>query len=1380
MIRMSLRRIIVSALCVVLSFPVWADSTWNSHFAYNNVEQIAMTPDKVFAISDGNMFSVDKSNGYNQWKIQKYDRQSGLHGSNITCIGYDEESQIMIIAYASGKLDLWTSQGVRYIPDLYNKDMLQDKTIYNVTFKGHTAYFATHYGIQTFDMRNKELIDSYWPRPDGEVTPIRDVLFLGDSIYAFSIDPKNTSKIDSLFSASLHDNLADYHFWHREKYSNRITPDPDKGKHYKDSYGDWYAGETEGVILKSEAIPDTTFLPDGPLVNTPYRMQASGTKLGVVQGGYTINFFKRPGIVMTFNNGKWQNYDNAYMNTHLNLKKSEDYSDIAFDPKDPSHFFVSSFGYGLFEFRNDTFYCHHTTTNSALEPCVPGVLYPYVWVDGLRFDNQGNLWMLNNSDAGVKVLKADGTWVAISNAACKNLDRSKDLLISVRNPNIKIISSIRNGIGIFDDNGTIDDPSDDRAMLCSVFTDEVGNIRLLDRISSMYQTSFGILLIGTETGLFRIDTPEELLNGNYLCHPVTVSLPQEGRDNIFGDTNIRSITEDSNSRIWIGTQASGLYCLSSDLIEIQEHISIDNSPIPSNDILSLCYMQANNHLFIGTADGLVEYDLEGHSGDVVTGNPESETANNEDFGNVGQWRLHFSYTDPTEIAASASNIYAVANNALYFIDRKDKHLEYLSKATGLNGSSVAHIAYDKATSQLIIAYDDGRLDLLDEDGNVRQMPELFMKASSIPTTINSIATGANCAYLSMPFGIVQINTKKAEISDTYYIGENASDVEVKFVVETNDSLYAFSEGSLYSASLEDNLVDYSFWHRTALPNGKLLNAMLFNNELHILLGKNLYRRQAGKWKKAMNNQLKWVHSCDDKLLAYIADDGLYRVTEDYQLEGVTENYKKYVANDAIYSLGEYWLAEDEKGLVHLTNNGDVSYMPEGPNSNFGYFLRAAHDRIYSTIGGRWAAKFLRYAQINIYDGHEWTRLSSGQLGLFEEGTWRAAIDPVSIAVDPTDADHFYYATYGGGVFEYNHGTIKHYSDGVNGSTLCVALPGIDKNLYTFTDGAITDAEGNLWVLNVTSIGAPVHVMTPNHHWYALQERVSGQNLVLTTPTGIWIDKRNSQRKWFMDQRYSPGVILMDDGGTPTTAGDDRCVKRSTFIDQNGNAITPSYFYSFAQDHTDRIWIGTEKGIITIPSTVDFFTSNACRRIIIPRNDGTGLGDYLLGDEQINCMAIDGGNRMWIGTQYSGLYLIEDDTITVAHFTEDNSLLPSNTIQSIAIMPTTGEVFVGTDKGIASYMSDASEPKNDMKNAYAFPNPVRPEYGGLITITGLMDNTTVNIVDAGGNLVCKTRSNGGTAVWDGKLPDGRQATAGVYTALCNADGGRAVVKILVIR
>ena len=443
---------------------------------------------------------------------------------------------------------------------------------------------------------------------------------------------------------------------------------------------------------------------------------------------------------------------------------------------------------------------------------------------------------------------------------------------------------------------------------------------------------------------------------------------------------------------------------------------------------------------------------------------------------------------------------------------------------------------------------------------------------------------------------------------------------------------------------------------------------------------------------------------------------------------------------------------------------------------------AAHDRIYIAAGGRWAAQYVRNGYINIYDvneeydGKPWRSIDAGNIGA---AIHKYATDLSSIAVDPNDAGHFFAASYGRGIFEFkDYQAVQHYS--TYNSTLREAKPGVNAELYTFTDGVMIDNSGNLWVLNATSVGQPLHILTPKGQWHAISLTSNNTNISFTTPYGIWVDKRNEHRKWMFDQRYTQGVILLDDGGTPTRNSDDKCIKRDKFVDQNGNILQPATYHSWVQDYSNRIWIGSDKGIIIIPSSVDFFTSNACRRIIIPRNDGTGLGDYLLGEEQINCMAVDGGNRMWIGTQNSGLYLIEDDTITVAHFTERNSLLPSNTIQSIAIMPTTGEVFVGTEKGIASYRSDASEPKEDLKQAYAFPNPVRPDYGGMISIAGLMDNTVVNIIDASGNLVCKTRSHGGLAVWDGKLSDGRRATPGVYTALCNAEGAHTVVKILVIR
>ncbi len=1330
---------------------------WITHFAYNNVTQIAMTDDLVYAISDGSLFSVNKQTE----QIKTYNRESGLHSSGINCIHYDRVSDQLFIAYKTGKIDLLSKHGVKYIGELYDKDMTQEKTIYNVTIHKRTAYLSTAYGIQTFDLSTNRLVDSYWLRPNGQETHVQDVLIANDSIYAFTTD--------SLFVSALHSNLVDYTVWERELRSGRISPDADKGIHYQDDHNHWYVGHAEGIV-RFTTTSRLTYKPQGPLVNVPYRMKATGNRLGIVQGGYAIPTYGRDGMIMLLDNNQWKNYNHAYLHSHLGIY-TRDYSDILFDPNDNSHFFIATFGYGLIEFRKDTFYHHHTPDNSILETVInTQPYYPYAWVDGLQWDDQGNLWMLNNSANGIKILQPDGKWIGISNDACKSLDRSKDILISVKKPTIKFISSIRNGIGVFDDNGTIEDQSDDRAVLCNTFRDDKGKDITFPRISSFFQTSSGILLIGTDQGFYQIDNPEDILNGDTRCTPVNLSLPQEGKTNIFENEHITCIAQDDKAQIWIGTQYTGVYCITPDLKEITQHFSIDNCSMPSNDILSLCWMNEKQSMFIGTAEGLIEYNTRDTYEKLEA---EDTTKDHLSQGDMQQWRLHLSYANPQEIAATPQHIYAMANGSLFGVDRTTDEIVYYNKHTGLNGTDITHIAYDSKAEKLVIAYGNGLIDLLDEDGNVVQIPDLSIKAGSIPVTINCITVGSKYTYLGMPFGIIAINTAKAEVADTYYIGDEASSIDIQQIVELGDSIYAFSYDRMYKAALKDNLIDYRLWQPVTLPCEKVQQAVGFNKQLYTLQHDSLYTYGQGEWQLVAPTPLEWIHVSGSQLLTFQRGTGLLCLTEEHQLQGISS---AYIASDAVYSNGEYWIAEEGKGLVRLNPAGDEFFHPDGPTSNFGYQLDIAHDQLYVAHGGRWANMYGRQNHLSIYNGQDWRIIPYSDTWYY---TGHDIRDVVKYAIDPQDPGHFFVATYSTGVFEFkDYRAIQHYDS--SNSTLRKYAESVDDYYFTCTDGAVMDTEGNLWVLNATSIGKPLHIRTKNGQWVGLDIYDNGQAIHLTTPGPIWIDQRNPQYKWIIDQREEPGVILFHDNGTPTDSIDDSAIKRNIFIDQDGKTIQPANIMCLTQDLDNRIWVGTNTGLFVIPAGVDFYTSNSCKRIIIPRNDGTNLGDYLLGNEQINCMVADGGNRMWIGTANSGLYLIEDDTITVAHFTENNSLLPSNTIQSIAIMPTTGEVFVGTAKGIASYRSDASAPQEDLSQAYAFPNPARPNYGGVISIAGLMENTMVNIVDAGGNLVCKTRSHGGLAVWSGYLPDGTKAKSGIYTALCNEPNGtHTVVKILVL-
>ena len=1316
-----------------------------------------MSSDKVYAVSDGNLYSVDKQTE----EIRVY---SNLHGVGISCIDYIPQENLLFIGYGTGKIDLLSGDQVQYISALYDKDMTQRKNIYNLAVHGNTAYLATHYGVQTFDLREKKLVDSYWLRPSAKETPIEDVLISNDSLYAFASD--------SLYVGSLQDNLVDYRYWKREKRTNRISPDPNKGLHYTDANSDWYAGGSDGIV-RVTATERLTYKPQGPLYNKPYHLDTYADELWVVPGGRWGVQYSTPGVVMHYAGGQWTNISTEAIKAKTG-NPTLDFMNVAVDPRNKHHYFVTSYGTGLYEFNHDTLVRQYLPgSDNTLASAVPNEPRYYTRLSYAKYDGDNNLWLFV-SEAGTQLhcLDASGQWHGV------NIYRDNSLLYTPtpgglvfdnRNPNHKWFCMARSNVCVcrLDDNGTRFDDSDDVLVFRDAWTDQYGKQFKTFAIQDFMQDAQGRVWVCSDDGVVYIDAQTNYVVSDAV---VVVDLVDENGETPFVSNMVKAICQTPDGHIWLGTAQTGVYELNSAATQILTHFTMDNSVMPSSGIMSLA-ADVQGTVYIGTSEGLVAYNPNG----IPDGTPalREEEEPELDMGWVQQWKLHLSYNDPTQLLATPRYIYAVASGALFAYDRQEEQLEYWSRATGLSGLAISRIAYDEASDNLIIAYDDGRIDLMDGNGNIRQMPDLYMKAGSVSTTINSICVGSEYAYLAMPFGIIAINMQKAEVTDTYYIGAEASSVNVKHILQQGDSLYAFADDFLYVASLKDNLADYAYWHQTLASTRSLQDAALHRGDIYTLQHDSLYCLKNNTWQLVLTQPIKWMHAADGQMLVYLEDQGMFRLNDANQLSGLTN---QYIANDGLYSNGEYWLGEKNKGLVRLATSGDESFYPTGPNTNSGYCLTPAHAQLYSANGGRWATEYINYAKVNIFDGTSWRGYDDTY---FTTSFGMRALDPVSIAVDPQDPAHFFVATYGTGLLEFHHyEMVRHHT--WSNSTLKPFNAELDARFYTRTDGAMMDESGYLWVLNATTIGKPLHIFTPDRQWVDLSMRSGAENISFSTPTGIWPDRRDNRYKWMMDQRATQGVILFYDGGTPTDNSDDRCVKRSTFVDQNGNSLMPATLMCLAQDRNNRIWIGTPNGIIIIPEDVDFFTSNSCYRIIIPRNDGTGLGDYLLGDEQVNCIAVDGGNRMWIGTANSGVYVIEEDTIIVAHFTETNSLLPSNAVQSITFEPIRGDIFVGTNRGIASYRTDASEAKETMEEAYAYPNPVRPGYGGAVSIIGLMENTTVNIIDAGGNLVCKTRSNGGTAVWDGNLPDGTRATPGIYTAVCNANGGHTVVKILFIR
>ena len=263
-----------------------------------------------------------------------------------------------------------------------------------------------------------------------------------------------------------------------------------------------------------------------------------------------------------------------------------------------------------------------------------------------------------------------------------------------------------------------------------------------------------------------------------------------------------------------------------------------------------------------------------------------------------------------------------------------------------------------------------------------------------------------------------------------------------------------------------------------------------------------------------------------------------------------------------------------------------------------------------------------------------------------------------------------------------------------------------------------------------------------------------------------------------------GFFCLDYNQTIDNRADDKHMLRRNIVNQDNTSYIPEEFYCLCEDLDGAVWAGTSLGLFVIPDPTTFFDNDFhYEQIKINRNDGSGLADYLLNGVSISCITIDGANRKWVGTHDDGLYLISaDGQEMLHHFTTDDSPILSNSIQSLAVHPTTGMVMIATDKGLCSYVADATEgaDKMDADDVLVVPNPVTADYTGPIAVRGLARDSEVKILSSSGQLVWSGTSAGGTFTWNGCNKQGKRVASGVYHVVANnAAGKNAIVTRIVI-
>lgn len=717
---------------------------------------------------------------------------------------------------------------------------------------------------------------------------------------------------------------------------------------------------------------------------------------------------------------------------------------------------------------------------------------------------------------------------------------------------------------------------------------------------------------------------------------------------------------------------------------------------------------------------------------------------------MGGWQTHFSYNGVSQVVQTPEKIYAVSSGNLFSVDKKYNSLQEHSKLTGLSDGDILMTAYYDSRDVLVICYSSFVIDIIDH-GKVYKMTDIANKDIS-GKTINNISFGGKYIYLSCGFGIVAINLEKKEIANTYIIGPNGSYVSVLQTEITADSIYALTSNTLYSASVKDNnLANYEHWKTKALPTDDVKTICFFNDQLNLfgtgwfVLKDNIWIETPYTYITKVNNAHVYKNkmTVSSKELAYTA---IFNsdLSQDTLITGKI--------SDAVYdpASGLLWLASDSLTAIDRAS-GEIAnkYCPEGPITNTVSFMKFNEGKIVSGYGPNYADNGI----IQQFDGKEWINISRNDLT--DKNAWFKFLAVYDITYDPKDKRRMYVSTWRS-IFEfYDNQFVKILSSPEVPFVECPTVPGI----FAIEQTAF-DQEGNMWAMNVKG-GNLMFCRDVEGSWHSLNcPSVFG----ISDIAQLLIAKKSKIKAIAaprMNDARETCLFLMESGERAYDVKNQRLFKNFTITD--GTVVSPSKINCVAEDSEGDLWVGTDIGPFVFKSISNVFNKDyTVTRIKITRKDDASLADYLLSTEVINTIAVDGANRKWIGTSSSGVYLLSPDgQETIHHFTTSNSPLTTNSITKIDINPSNGMVYIQTPNGLLSYKSDAAEGKESLNNVHVYPNPVRPNYSGPITVTGLMEDTEVRITDATGRVVCHGKSNGSIFTWDGYLSSGSHAATGVY-------------------
>lgn len=742
---------------------------------------------------------------------------------------------------------------------------------------------------------------------------------------------------------------------------------------------------------------------------------------------------------------------------------------------------------------------------------------------------------------------------------------------------------------------------------------------------------------------------------------------------------------------------------------------------------------------------------------------------------IGEWRQHPSLFNFKTVCNTGKYVYGGSQETLLRYRFEDNELRLLSKVDGLSDFGISNISHHFSLNLTFIAYINGNIDIINDDETVINISDI-KRTNNISGSkkINDVFFHKNIAFLSTDFGLVLVDLVKYEIKESVInINSTGNQLSVFSAAVLKDSVYILTNQGVLVSNINSNLLDFNSWsiyeESSGIPKDNLVGLTVYQDELYAAVSgyynsndpniflnsekEGLYKLESGTW--IMVLQYGDVVNSIVGGADFISASSIGKV---FNYDGLTID--TLFVPGVIYETTEVyddvqWIASHE-GLIQFNLPGNFYFLSlstrKFPNP---FKLVNSNKNIYCLYGGYNpnTTNFFKAEGMDVYSENRWENFS------LISNNFPGIYDLVDIAYSDL-SETYYIASYLNGLVEFKDDRVVNTYNEQNSP-----LEGLgdDADLIRVTE-VESDQNGNIWLAKATDsqLSPCLFKLTQNGDWtsyklnFGSDSPVYLYNLEIDRKNNLWFTTRSNKGLYVFEPELAGGKLRQLNAGE-NSGGLPNINVNSTEIDLNGD-----------------IWIGTNDGLAIFRNDSDPQAENA----YIPYFDGFPL---LMG-KVISDIEVDGGNRKWVATN-DGLWLFnEDATEVLEYFTEKNSPLPTNKVLQVEVDGENGEVFILTDLGLLSYRGTATEAEeSEFSDVKVFPNPVRPEFNGTISISGLARNVPVKITDVFGNLVYETFANGGTAVWDGMNYNGKKVESGVYLVFSStADGEEGnIAKIVLI-